>query len=95
MSIVMPMMRGAIATAFVLQCVGVVRVFDIVVAMTGGGPGIATQMPAIYVIEQHHRPRERRPGHGRGHHDAAAGRIVVVPGLSAHSDGGGEVEASA
>lgn len=49
--IVLPMMRGAVITAFILQCVGVVRVFDIVIAMTQGGPGIATQMPAIYVIQ--------------------------------------------
>ncbi|QQR35289.1 sugar ABC transporter permease [Devosia oryziradicis] len=49
--IVLPMMRGAILTAFILQCVGVVRVFDLVVAMTQGGPGIATQMPAVFVIQ--------------------------------------------
>lgn len=49
--IVLPMMRGAIATAFILQCTGVVRVFDIVIAMTQGGPGVSTQMPAIYVIQ--------------------------------------------
>ena len=51
------MMRGAIATAFILQCVGVVRVYDLVVAMTGGGPGISTQMPAIYVIQHITDPR--------------------------------------
>lgn len=50
--IVLPMMRGAIITAFVLQAVGVIRVFDLVVAMTGGGPGISTYMPALYVIQQ-------------------------------------------
>lgn len=49
--IVLPMMRGAIGTAFVLQCVAVVRVYDLVVAMTGGGPGISTNMPAVYVIQ--------------------------------------------
>lgn len=49
--IVAPMMRGAFATAFVLQCVNVVRVYDLVIAMTGGGPGIATTMPAVYVIQ--------------------------------------------
>lgn len=49
--IALPMMRGAIATAFVLQAVGVIRVFDLVIAMTGGGPGIATQMPAVYVVQ--------------------------------------------
>jgi glucose/mannose transport system permease protein len=45
------MMRGAFITAFVLQCVNVVRVYDLVIAMTGGGPGIATTMPAVYVIQ--------------------------------------------
>jgi glucose/mannose transport system permease protein len=49
--IVAPMMRGAFATAFVLQCVAVVRVYDLIIAMTGGGPGIATTMPAVYVIQ--------------------------------------------
>jgi glucose/mannose transport system permease protein len=49
--IVAPMMRGAFVTAFVLQCVAVVRVYDLVIAMTGGGPGIATTMPAVYVIQ--------------------------------------------
>jgi glucose/mannose transport system permease protein len=49
--IVLPMMGGSVATAFVLQCVSVVRVYDLIVAMTGGGPGISTSMPAVYVIE--------------------------------------------
>ena len=49
--IALPMIRGSLATAFVLQCVGVVRGYDLVVAMTGGGPGIATNMPAVYVIQ--------------------------------------------
>jgi glucose/mannose transport system permease protein len=50
-SIVIPMMRGAIATALILLIVNVVRTFDIVIAMTGGGPGVSTQMPATYVID--------------------------------------------
>lgn len=50
-SIVLPMMRGAVATALVLLVVNTVRTFDIVIAMTGGGPGIATQMPATYVVD--------------------------------------------
>ena len=50
-SIIIPMMRGAVATALILLTVGAVRTFDIVIAMTGGGPGIATQMPATYVID--------------------------------------------
>ena len=49
--VALPMIRGALATAFVLQAVNVVRVYDLVVAMTGGGPGIATEMPAKFVID--------------------------------------------
>lgn len=49
--IVLPMMKGAIITAFILQATGIIRVFDLVIAMTQGGPGISTQMPAIYVIQ--------------------------------------------
>ena len=48
--IVIPMMRGAVATTLVLQVTGIIRTFDLVVSMTGGGPGIATWMPAMYVI---------------------------------------------
>lgn len=51
LSIVLPMMKGAVATVVILQCVGVVRVYDLIVAITNGGPGIATQMPAVFVIE--------------------------------------------
>jgi glucose/mannose transport system permease protein len=29
----------------------VVRVYDLIIAMTGGGPGISTSMPAVYVID--------------------------------------------
>lgn len=49
--IALPMIKGAVATAFILQGTGVVRVYDLVVAMTQGGPGIATQMPAVFVID--------------------------------------------
>ncbi len=49
--IALPMLRGALATAFVLQAVSVVRVYDLIVGLTGGGPGIATEMPAKFVID--------------------------------------------
>ncbi len=70
--IVLPMMRGAIATSFILQCTGVVRVFDIVIAMTQGGPGVSTQMPAIYVIQ--HITDRVNVGQGM-----AAATMMLVP----------------
>ncbi len=49
--IALPMMRGAVATAVVLQCIGVLRVYDLIIAMTGAGPGYSTMMPAVYVLQ--------------------------------------------
>lgn len=49
--IVLPMIKGAVMTALVLQATNVVRVYDLVIAMTAGGPGTASQMPAIFVVE--------------------------------------------
>jgi len=49
--IALPMLKGSIVTALVLQVTSVVRVYDLVIGMTQGGPGIATQMPAVFVIE--------------------------------------------
>jgi glucose/mannose transport system permease protein len=71
LSIVLPMMRGTVATAMVLLVVSVVRTFDIVIAMTGGGPGISTQMPATYVIDN---INARNVGHGM-----AAATCMLAP----------------
>lgn len=72
MFIVLPMMRGAIATALVLQVTGVIRTFDIVVSMTGGGPGISTVMPAMYVIQA----IQQRLNVGQG---SAAATMMLAP----------------
>jgi glucose/mannose transport system permease protein len=49
--IILPMLAPAFATAIVLLGAGVVKNYDLVVAMTGGGPGIATQVPATFVMQ--------------------------------------------
>jgi glucose/mannose transport system permease protein len=51
LSIVIPMMRPVFVTAFVLVAAGTVRTYDIVVAMTAGGPGLQSQLPTLYIIE--------------------------------------------
>ena len=42
--IVLPLMRGAIITAVVLVA-SIIKVFDLIVAQTQGGPGLATEVP--------------------------------------------------
>jgi glucose/mannose transport system permease protein len=50
-SIVLPMLGASVSTAFVLLFVMVVKVFDAVVAMTQGGPGTASEVPAKFIMD--------------------------------------------
>ena len=50
-SIVLPIIRPMVITAAVLLALAVVKVYDLVVAMTGGGPGIASEVPAKFVMD--------------------------------------------
>jgi glucose/mannose transport system permease protein len=50
-SIILPMMRGSIGTCVVLLSISVVRLYDLVVAMTKGGPGVASEVPAKFVMD--------------------------------------------
>jgi len=49
--IVIPMMRPVFITTLVLVVTGIVKIYDLIVAQTGGGPGIATEVPAKYVYD--------------------------------------------
>lgn len=49
--IVIPMMKPVFITAIVLITSGIVKVYDLIVAQTGGGPGIASEVPAKYVMD--------------------------------------------
>ena len=47
--IVIPMMRPVFVTVLVIVAAGIIKLYDLVVAMTSGGPGNASQVPAMYV----------------------------------------------
>jgi len=49
--IVIPMMRPVFVTTLVIVASGIVRLYDLVVAQTSGGPGIASEVPAKYVYD--------------------------------------------
>ncbi|NDW04382.1 carbohydrate ABC transporter permease [Jiella pacifica] len=49
--VVVPMLRPLILTAVVLLSISVVKAFDLVVALTNGGPGISSDMPAKFVMD--------------------------------------------
>jgi glucose/mannose transport system permease protein len=48
--IIIPMMKYTFLTCAILLSLGVVKAYDIVVAMTNGGPGNDTYVPAYFVI---------------------------------------------
>ncbi|MBQ5949971.1 carbohydrate ABC transporter permease [Massilia sp. ST3] len=51
LSIVLPMLGPTIATVFLLLSTAVVKLYDAVVAMTQGGPGIASEVPAKFIMD--------------------------------------------
>jgi glucose/mannose transport system permease protein len=51
LNIVVPMMRPTIITSVVLLSLAVVRVYDLVIALTGGGPGISSEVPAKFILD--------------------------------------------
>jgi glucose/mannose transport system permease protein len=51
LSVVLPLLGPMIVTASVLLATSVARLYDLVVAMTRGGPGIASEVPAKFVMD--------------------------------------------
>jgi glucose/mannose transport system permease protein len=49
--IVIPMMRPVFITTLVIIAAGIVKLYDLVVAQTSGGPGNSSQVPAMYVYD--------------------------------------------
>ena len=49
--IIIPMMRPVFITTLVIVASGIIRLYDLVVAQTSGGPGNASQVPAMYVYD--------------------------------------------
>jgi glucose/mannose transport system permease protein len=49
--VVIPMMRAVFITTLVIVAAGIIKVYDLVVAQTSGGPGLASQVPAMYVYD--------------------------------------------
>ena len=50
-SIVLPILTPMVVTAAVLLAVAVAKLYDLVVAMTKGGPGLASEVPAKFIMD--------------------------------------------
>ncbi len=51
LQIVLPMMKPVLVTTFVIVSSGAVRIYDLVVATTDGGPGISSDVPSRYIYQ--------------------------------------------
>jgi len=77
--IVLPMMRGAIITALVLVATSIIKVFDLIVAQTQGGPGLATEVPAKYVMDMMFRNQNLGQGFAASTMMLLFVMIILVP----------------
>jgi glucose/mannose transport system permease protein len=77
--IVIPMMRPVFITTLVIIASGIVRIYDLVVAQTSGGPGIASEVPAKYVYDKMFLGQNLAQGFAASSMMLLAVVIVIVP----------------
>ena len=77
--IIIPMIRPVIVTATVIIATGIVKVYDLVVAQTSGGPGVASQMPALYVMDKMFKDQNLAQGFAASTMMLVTVAIVLIP----------------
>ena len=77
--IIIPMMRPIFVTALVLIAASIIKVYDLIVAQTSGGPGIATEVPAKYVIEKMFQSQNLGQGFAASTMMLVSVLIVLIP----------------
>lgn len=77
--IVIPMMRPVFVTTLVLIASGIVKVYDLVVAQTSGGPGIASEVPAKYVMDKMFLNQNLGQGFAASTMMLAAVLVIIIP----------------
>ena len=77
--VIIPMMRPVFVTALVLIAAGIIKLYDLVVAQTGGGPGLASEVPAKYVIEYMFRAQNLGQGFAASTMMLASVVIILIP----------------
>jgi len=77
--VVIPMMRPVFITALVIIATGIVKVYDLVVAQTSGGPGISSEVPAKYVYDMMFSSQNLGQGFAASTMMLLSVLIVVIP----------------
>lgn len=77
--VVIPMMRPVFITTLVIITAGIVKLYDLVVAQTGGGPGIATEVPAKYVYDMMFQAQNLGQGFAASTMMLVSVVIIIIP----------------
>jgi len=77
--IVIPMMRPVFITTLVIIASGIVKVYDLVVAQTSGGPGISSEVPAKYVYAYMYQAKNLGQGFAASTMMLVTVAIIIVP----------------
>ncbi len=77
--VIIPMMRPVFVTSLVLIASGIIKLYDLVVAQTNGGPGIASEVPAKYVINYMFRAQNLGQGFAASTMMLLSVVIILIP----------------
>jgi len=77
--VVIPMMRAVFITTLVIIASGIVKVYDLVVAQTSGGPGIASEVPAKYVYDYMFQAQNLGQGFAASSMMLLTVAIIIIP----------------
>ena len=77
--VIIPMMRPVFVTALVLIASGIIKLYDLVVALTNGGPGLSSEVPAKYVINYMFRAQNLGQGFAASTMMLLSVVIILIP----------------
>lgn len=77
--IIIPMMRPVFITTLVIIAASIVKVYDLVVAQTSGGPGISSEVPAKYVYDYMFHAQNLGQGFAASSMMLLSVIIIVIP----------------
>ena len=77
--VIIPMMRPVFVTTLVIVVTGIVKIYDLTVAQTGGGPGISTEVPAKYVYDMMFQANNLGQGFAASTMMLVTVALIVIP----------------
>ncbi|WP_196259160.1 carbohydrate ABC transporter permease [Pelagibacterium limicola] len=77
--VVIPMMKPVFVTTLVLITSGIIKLYDLVIAQTGGGPGLSSEVPAKYVFDYMFQSQNLAQGFAASTMMLAAVALVIIP----------------